>query len=137
MFRAHVFGGKVILPPRLLQWARQNEGAHLDIEHVKPARSISQLRMYRAWLSRLADHTGNDEDELHEFLLDRCAPSIIVTIKGPKGTIDVTQKKRTHGGDKNTMTKAEFTEYMDNCAALTDFPLPTREELEEMGYIIA
>ncbi len=44
--------------------------------------------------------------------------------------------KRTHGGDKNTMTKDEMSEYMDRAAELTGYPLPTEEELQAMGYVL-
>jgi len=33
------------------------------------------------------------------------------------------------------MTKDEMGDYMDKCAALTGVPLPTIEELEELGYL--
>jgi len=41
--------------------------------------------MYRAWLNNVADHSGNDPEELHEFLLDKCASRIVVTIRGKEG----------------------------------------------------
>ena len=49
--------------------------------------------------------------------------------------MEVVRHKRTHGGDTNTMTKDEFSEFMDKCAALTGYPLPTPEQLQEMGYL--
>jgi hypothetical protein len=33
------------------------------------------------------------------------------------------------------MDKQQMGEYMEKCAALTGCPLPTKEELEAMGYI--
>ena len=135
MFRAHIADGRVVLPPRLIEWARVHNGAHLSIEHVKAERSPSQLRMYRAWLHKVADETGNDEEELHEFLLDRCAPRVVVTIKGPKGSVDIERVKRTSGNHSLSMTKAEMEFFMDKCAALTGIPLPTEDELEALGYL--
>ena len=96
---------------------------------------ISELRMYRAWLANVAAHTGNDENELHEFLLEKCAPRIVSTIAGPKGTVEVEQVKRTSGGTKLTMDKVEMSEYMAKCAQLTGYSLPTEEELLAMGYL--
>jgi hypothetical protein len=82
------------------------EGAWLTIEKVQPERSTSQLRMYRAWLHQVSEQTGNDEEELHAFLLERCAPRVVTTIKAPKQTADVEQMKRTSGGHKLSMDRA-------------------------------
>src|SRR5438132_8097494 len=128
MFRAHVENGRVVLPPRLQEWAKVHNGAFLSIEHVKAERSPSQLRMYRAWLHKVADETGNDEEELHEFLLDRCAPRVVVTIRGSRGSVDIERTKRTSGNHSLSMTKAEMEFYMDKCATLTGVSLPTDEE---------
>jgi tRNA A37 threonylcarbamoyltransferase TsaD len=43
--------------------------------------------------------------------------------------------KRTSGIHSLSMTKDEMGDYMDKCAALTGVPLPTIEELEELGYL--
>lgn len=36
---------------------------------------------------------------------------------------------------KSAMNRAEMVEFMDKCAALTGYPLPTPEELLAMGYL--
>ena len=120
---------------RLDEWCAQNEGARLVIEHMKPERTLSELRMYRAWLHGVAEQTGNDENELHEFLIEKCAPVIVMKIKGRKGTVEVERKKRTSGGHSLTMSKDEMSTYMAKCAVLTGHPLPTEEELLAMGYL--
>jgi len=74
---------------------------------------MSQLRMYRAWLTDVAMHTGNGVEELHEFLLDRCAPRTIITIKGSKGQVEIERTKRTSGGHALSMNKAELVEFMN------------------------
>lgn len=135
MWRAHIENGRVVLPARLLEWAKVHNGAYLSLEHVKAERSPSQLRMYRAWLHKVADETGNDEEELHEFLLDRCAPRVVVTIKGPRKSVDIERVKRTSGNHSLSMSKDEMGDYMDKCAALTGVPLPTEDELQAMGYL--
>lgn len=134
MFRARITDGRPTFPARFPQFCNDHEGRWLRIELEEPVRSLSQLRMYRAWLKHVAEHSGNNESDLHEFLLDRCAPVTIVRIMGPKGSIEREQHKRT-GSDHNCMNKAEMVEYMDKCAALTGYPLPTPEELIAMGYL--
>lgn len=135
MFRAHIVNGKPQFPARFAQFCADNEGAWLTIEKDEPERSLSQLRMYRAWLHQVAEQTGNDEEALHQFLLDRCAPRAVVKIKGGKGEVEVEQIKRTSGGHSLSMDKNEMGEFMQKCAALTGHPLPTEEELRAMGYI--
>ena len=139
-FRAKIVSGSLdfgtgAANSRFQEWKREHEGAHVLIEHIKPERSVSQLRFYRAWLDNMCAHTGNLTEEMHEWLLKKCAPRIVVTIVGPKGKIEDETVKRTHGADKLTMTKDEMSEYLDKCAALTGYPLPTPEELEAMGYL--
>lgn len=139
MFRATVKAGKLNMAPqtkqRFVEWCAGHEGANVTITHFIPERTLSELRMYRAWLANVASHTGNDEEELHEYLLEKCAPRVVSKIAGPKGEIEVEQKKRTSGGHKLSMDKHEMAEYMDKCAALTGYPLPTPEELAAMGYV--
>lgn len=134
-FRAFIRNGELVLPPRFKEWARQQSFAALEIEHVKPERTLSELRMYRAWLHGVAEQTGNDESELHEFLIDRCAPTVATTIRGSKGSVEVERKKRTSGGHSLTMDKHEMSEFMQRCSVLTGYPLPTDEQLAEMGYV--
>jgi hypothetical protein len=138
--RAQIKNGKIdfaspLALARFATWCAQNDGARVVIDLDKEDRSLSQLRMYRAWLANVAAHTGNDEEELHTFLLDKCAPRAVVKIVGPKGAVEVEQIKRTSGGHRLSMDKNEMDEYMRKCAQLTGYPLPTEEELLAMGYL--
>jgi hypothetical protein len=138
-FRAQAKDGKLEYAPatlfKLKEYLQANEGRWFILEEDKEDRSSSQLRMYRAWLRGVAAQTGNDEDELHSFLIEKCAPVAVVTIQGKKGQVEVEQKKRTSGGTTLSMGKEEMSDYMNKCAALTGYPLPTEEELAAMGYL--
>ncbi len=139
MFRAKLSRGTIdfATPAAALkfqEWKNANDGRWITIDIEKQERTLSELRMYRAWLSNVADHTGNDEDELHEFLIEKCAPTVVMKIKGRKGSVEVERKKRTSGGTSLTMDKAEMAEFMQKAALLTGYPLPTEEELAAMGY---
>lgn len=119
-------------------WKRfkdEHEGAAIILDVDRDDRSTQQLRMYRAWLNQTAAQTGNEPEELHSFLLDKCAPRVVVKIKGAKAEVAVEQMKRTSGAHRLSMTKEEMGDYMDRCASLTGYPLPTPEELEAMGYV--
>lgn len=134
-FRATIRSGQItfngpVLTQRWREWLAANDGAIVEIEKAEPGRSIGQNRMYRAWLDSTANHTGNNAEELHEFLLQKCAPHVFVKLRGRKGEMEVEQVKRT-----SVMSKQEMSDYMDKCAALTGYALPTPEQLEAMGYI--
>lgn len=118
------------------RFAGENEGKDLDLVIRERPRSLSQLGMYRVWLKATANSTGNGEEALHEFLLGKCAPRVVISIHGKKGIAEVEKYKRTSGGHELSMNKTEMGEYMDACAEITGYPLPTREELEAMGYIL-
>lgn len=133
--RAEITFPSMLAASRWKAWKEGHRGTRILITEDIEERSSGQLRMYRAWLNRVCEQTGNDPDELHEFLIEKCAPTIISTIKGPKGAVEIEQEKRTSGGHKLSMDKLEMSEFMDRAAALTNFPLPTPEELEAMGYI--
>lgn len=119
-----------------VRFAGENEGKDCDIIVREKARTLSQLGMYRVWLTDVANHTGNDTEELHEFLLDKLAPRKVISIHGKKGIVEIEKYKRTSGGHALSMNKSEMGEYMDSAARITEYPLPTREELEAMGYIL-
>lgn len=113
-----------------------HNGKRVNIVVQIPERSMSQLRMYRAWLNEVSSHTGNETEALHEYLLDQLAPRIVVTLDTPQGKVEKELIKRTSGGHKLSMTKLEMSEYMEKATVLTGYPLPTKEELQSMGYIL-
>jgi hypothetical protein len=100
-----------------------------------PTQGLSQLGMDRAWLSNVAQHTGKDEEELHEFLLDKCAPRVVVKINGKRSAVEIERAKRTSGGYSRSMSKTEMSEYMEKAAVLTGYSMPTPAELLAMGYL--
>lgn len=114
----------------------ENEGRDCELRLRINQRSLSQLGMYRVWLTDTASKTGNDTEELHEFLLKKLSPRIVVIIHGRKGMVNQEHYKRTSGGHSLSMNKTEMGEYMDSCARITGYPLLTREELEAMGYVL-
>lgn len=119
------------------RFASENEGRDCELRLCVKSRSLSQLGMYRVWLTEIASKTGNDTEELHEFLLHKLSPRIVVSIRGKRGTVEHEHYKRTSGGHSLSMNSIEMGEYMDSCARITGYPLPTREELEAMGYVLA
>lgn len=138
-FHATIKDGALTFAPGVAfnfqKYKATHEGQRVLIAEDKDDRSMGQLRMYRAWLSSVAASTGNDEEELHTFLLEKCAPRAVVQIKGSKGVVEVEQIKRTSGGHSLSMDKLEMRDFMNRCSQLTGYPLPTPEELEQLGYL--
>jgi hypothetical protein len=133
---AKITGHKPVFNERSLYFfCQKNNGKECDLVVRTKERSLSQLGMYRVWLSHVASDTGNDDEALHEYLLDKCAPAVVVDIHGPKGTVQITKKKRTSGGHSLSMNKHEMGEFMEKVAILTGHPLPTPEELQALGYL--
>ena len=137
--RGFIQGGELAFRPAVAAlwrtWCHAHENSHILITEDKEERSNGQLRLYRAWLEGVCAHSGNDPDTLHSWLIERCAPVVVSTIKGPKGSIEIEQKKRTSGGHRLSMDKLEMHEFLERCAQLTGYPLPTPEQLEELGYL--
>ncbi len=67
--------------------------------------------------------------------IKKCAATVVSTIKGPKGTVEVEQEKRTSGGHRVSMDRAEMSAYMDRAAQLTGYSPPTEEERLALGDI--
>lgn len=129
--------GKVAFNRRsYVLFCEKNDGKKVDLVLREKERTLSQLGMYRAWLSQVAAETGNDTEELHEFLLSQLAPRTVMTIRGPKGEVEYERHKRTSGGHTLSMNKEEMSEFMEKASVLTGHPLPTKQELEAMGYLV-
>jgi hypothetical protein len=78
---------------------------------------------------------GDDEEELHTFLLDKCAPRAVVKIAGLSGPSEAEQIKRTSGGHRWNMSTKEMSMFMEKCAALTGYLLQAEEELLAMPFL--
>ena len=115
---------------RFMDWCKEHEGAKLRIEEPKATRTLDQNGLYWAWLENVAAHTGNDAEDLHELLKLKLLPRRFITVKGNKKAHNLQVPKSTR-----QLSKTEFGEYLDKCAAFTGYPLPTPEQLEAMGYI--
>jgi hypothetical protein len=123
MWRATVTHGEVMLPVRLRQWAAGHDGARLIIEEEKRVRTRSQNSYYWVYLGVIAEETGDNPDDLHEFFKRKLLHPVFKTIRGeeiklPRSTTE--------------LTKLEFGEYLDKICALTNIPLP---DPQAAGYL--
>lgn len=86
-----------------------------EIDKRKTKRSRSQNSYYWMYLGVIAQETGDEADDLHEFLKRKLLPPVFKMIRGeevrlPASTTD--------------LSKADFSDYMDKIAALTGVPIP-------------
>ncbi len=111
-------------------WCQDNQGKQVSVEKAKPIRSLSQNGLYWAWLSKVALETGNQTEDMHEYLKLKFLPKRLLKIHGKKGDYDVETVKST-----TRLNKLEFGEYLEKCAIHVGVALPTALEIQEMGYI--
>lgn len=127
MFRATIRDSKLSLGPILRRqfsdWLRVNEGKRVLVQLDKPGRSNSQNAYYWVYLGVIAQETGNNEDDLHEFFKRKLLPPVFKKVLGEEIKLPRSTTK---------LNKSEFGEYLEKICALTNIPLPDREAA---GYI--
>ena len=112
------------------EWCKLNIGKGVKIEQPKQVRSLTQNAFYWAWLAKVERETGNESDDMHEYGKTKFLPKRLIRIKGKKNAYDVET-----AGTTTKLSKLEFGEYMEKFPAHVQIPLPTKEEIEAMGYI--
>lgn len=101
----------------------------VTIEPFKKRRTLSQNALYWKWINEtvelVADHTGMDNDEIHEFFKKKFLPAKVVEIDGE--TIDFRSTRK--------LNTAEMSEYMEKIYAFVSDRLGMRLPLPEgSGY---
>ena len=134
-FLAKIVNGKLDFQSEFNQWrfndwAKLNEGKILRIERDVPIRSLSQNALYWVYLAKVELETGNSSEDIHEYLKAKLLPKRLIRIRGKTAIHEVETL-----GTTTKLNKLEFGEYLDKCASHIGIPLPSVEEVEEMGYI--
>jgi hypothetical protein len=127
-FRAKIISGSLDFGTsaaalRFQEWKREHEGARLVIEEEKETRSVSANRYYWAYLEIIARETGDNADDLHEFLKRKLLPPRFIKVRGEELRVP---------SSTSDLDKLQFTDYLDKIAALTGVPLPNAEDA---GYL--
>ncbi len=109
-----------------LRFIENNQGKQIVVGVPKPLRSNQQNRFYWLYLHIISEETGNDTEDLHTFFRGRFLRA----------------RRKILGQDEwipmstTQLSKAEYSEYLDKICALTNVPIPTREQAEALGYIL-
>jgi hypothetical protein len=84
----------------------------IEITPVRAETSTQQIRYYRGVVLRMiAEHAGEDDDSMHEMLLQELAPKLVL-----KSTVDRRKRKKRPKRSKD-MTTIEFTQFIDKARA--------------------
>lgn len=111
---------------RFRQNLRENEGKEYRIEPLISTRSMSQNSLYHLFLDVICRETGNDHNNLHEYLKRELLPPkfIKVNIKGK-------EVERKIPASTTDLTKTEFCDFMDKISSLTGVPIPDTEQYHQ------
>jgi hypothetical protein len=80
-----------------------NQGWWFDLSKRRKVRTVSQNRLERLWLACIADETGNDSNELHDYFKERYIEPKEIVMFGEKKLIYSTR-------DLNTV---QFKQFLD------------------------
>lgn len=126
-FPASIKDGSISFAPHVLRhfqaWAGEHEGARVTVKVDKLTRSLSQNAYYWVYLGVIADETGDNADDLHEFFKRKLLPPRFITVLGTEVKIPAST---------TDLDKMAFGEYLDQICALTNVPLP---DPQAAGYI--
>lgn len=103
---------------RFSDWLKTHEGARLVITEPKTTRTLTQNNFYWLYLSIISMETGDNDTDLHEYFKRHLLPPRFTTVMGKEIKLPATT---------TTLTKHEFSEYLDKICVLTEVPLPDPE----------
>lgn len=112
----------------LIQWQNQRalfdwllshgdyKGSYVvEIKKEKGVRSLSQNDFYWLFLNQIEKETGNISTDLHALFKRKFLPPIPKSILGVEFKVPAST---------TTLSKAEFSDYMDKISAFTEIPIP-------------
>lgn len=100
---------------RLRMVVKENEGRTFRLEMMKTTRTLSQNAFYWLYLSVIERETGNNANDLHELFKRILLPPRYLTVLGKEIKIPASTA---------SLSKSEFSEYMDKICAETNVPIP-------------
>lgn len=108
------------IPDNKLGWLKYLEGKDgkklvIQIDVEKSKRSLDQNAYYWAYISIIANETGNDQETLHRLFKGMFLNKKPFLWKG---------KTYMMSGSTTELGKAEFGEYLDRIASESGVPLP-------------
>ena len=102
---------------------QDNEGKYVRMSLMKEFRTTTQNNLYWVFLGKIADETGNEANDLHEYAKRIFLPPKFINVNGKEIKIP---------GSTTNLSKTDFSDYMDRISAWSGVPIPRGEEV---GYI--
>lgn len=103
---------------RLRQHLKEHEGKVYRIEMEISTRTLSQNKLYRLLLNAIEFETGQNADEVHEWAKRKFLKPRIIKVNNEEMRIP---------GTTTTLSKIEFSEYMDKIASEVGVAIPDTE----------
>lgn len=107
---------------RLRMCLKENEGRAFKIEMMKTTRTLSQNAFYWLYLGVIERETGNSANDLHELFKRILLPPRYINVMGREVKIP---------SSTSSLSKTDFSEYMEKICAETGVPIP---DPKEAGY---
>ncbi len=100
-----------------LDFLEKHDGKNivLDVSEEKPKRTLDQNALYWMYLTHIEKETGSEARTMHELFKRKFLPPIHQELFGIKFKIP---------SSTTELSKAEFSEYLDKIAQLTEISLP-------------
>lgn len=105
--------------------ANESKQLVMEIDVVKSKRTLSQNDFYWFYLGIIEKETGNLATDMHELFKRKLLPPIPKKVLGVEFKIPATT---------TTLTKSEFSDYLDKICAMTNVPIPVIEEAKKPEY---
>lgn len=119
IFTGRVEQGKLIYdnPEYVARWLKYHTKGPVEVTIApkRNKRSNRQNRYYYAYLEIIANETGSNADDLHEYFKYKLLP--------PR-TVRIVNKMVSLPASTTKLTKGEFVEYLMKIAELTGIPEP-------------
>jgi hypothetical protein len=123
VFRGEIRDGKISFvteynSARFRQWAKEHDKVKITIKKEELSRSKNQNAFYWLYLGIIEQETGNEANDLHEFLKRTLLAPVFISVLGKEIKIPRSTSK---------LNKIEFGVYLEKICALTGVPLPDSE----------
>jgi hypothetical protein len=107
---------------RFIDDLKKHEGKDYRIERIKYTRSLDQNRLYWFYLGIIEKETGNNANDLHEYLKRALLPPRSLKVLGK--TIQVPSST-------TELSKLAMGDYMEKIAALVNVPIPDTKTYQQ------
>jgi hypothetical protein len=89
----------------------------VEVKRKTTKRSLSQNSLYWLWLTYIADETGNDKDDVHEYFASRYLPKRTIIVFGKE------QERRESTAELDVAGFNEYLKHVERDAGELGYPV--------------